>query len=953
MALPRQIVSFPFAGVQQKSSPVTLQPGEMLRIENGFFQGAGEVRKRFGYSQIWAALNSSTSYNRLVSKCDGLVSVSPGATRYNSATSTAAVVNHVGRRVTATVDEIPGSLSSGHVSDIALHTTTGIAVATWVNSSGNPDGSAIDLATGSPKVALALGAPAGTVGRVRVVATASYVAFVTSNTSGQVNVRTYDPATWSIVATTTPYSNLDATGWFDVTPSPSHTNNIYLAFRRAAGSGGGLTVARINLATGLVVVSASDASETIDRCLGWQTTVNPLGTIWLATGSSTAGVRSRAVTESTAAIAAPVTINAAATNARNATGLGGDVFYDHDDGTNGRAVYRGTNRLSWNSAIVSRYFDAGDGFGYMWLTNDGSPINGMVSLVRVFPGGSVCEPVTKVLYGQSPATTEACSLSSVISVDASRRSIVTMVRQSAPQESVAEALILKMVTADLSAASAKAPPIEFGCYLGMTGLDGWSTSFAATQSLTPPSQWGIPPEAPSLVSLGSLGLMTPSSSYQYVVVYERADSAGNVWRSAPSAPLNVALGSGDNMATVRVRNSGVSASVSGVGYAVYRTGANGTTLYKLRTGFIATSQAYVDVTDTAADTSIDGNEQLYTTIGGELPNYPGGTFDVLAQFRGRLFGVPSEDPTRVMYTKQMREGVGPEWVGVFTFRIRDDAGPITAIAEMDDKLILFKRNAAYVLTGDGPDLAGNGLYQAPERTSARVGCANPSAIAKTPLGLFFDSPQGIYLMSRGLESQYVGAPVESTWKALTITAAVVAEDQSQVRFMSSQGTTLVYDWALGAWTTFTNQPARHAIVHGGRVTWISATDGTIQQETPGAWSDNGAPITTSITTGWLSFASLQTFKRVKGVRIFGTRHSAHSLAFSIAYDQVDSDTAYPAIADVGAGAVYQPEIPLSRQKLGFLRVKAQDSLIVAGEGARWHGLAFDLALKGGFPRTDG
>jgi hypothetical protein len=76
---------------------------------------------------------------------------------------------------------------------------------------------------------------------------------------------------------------------------------------------------------------------------------------------------------------------------------------------------------------------------------------------------------------------------------------------------------------------------------------------------------------------------------------------------------------------------------------------------------------------------------------------------------------------------------------------------VTALAELDDKLIAFGDNSTYVISGDGPEPTGaNNSFSAPFKVSADVGCSRPDTITTIPQGLMFVSQKGIFLLDRGM-----------------------------------------------------------------------------------------------------------------------------------------------------------------------------------------------------------
>jgi hypothetical protein len=978
MALQKQIISFPFSGLSQKESPMLLDPGELLTLENGFFQNPNEIRKRYGYQSLYATLSgtgktakfisqqSSTSFafvtDKNIVKIDNRSSGVAGS--YTFSTSARAVLHATKVYTPPARQQNPASADSTPIgSDIVVNNN--IAYSTCDGAFNT-----YDLLTGA----------VGTVndaanwqisGYSRVVATASSIVMlnVTAGVLGGVGITTAGSAQWSNVAI---LAGFDASSYWDARASSTTADRINIIYRRTGAAGFGVT--QINATTGAITIATvTDATEDVNQCLSFLEWAEGDGFFYAVTCSTVSGVRTRAINATTLAISAAVTVNAAATNCVNVTGvrIGATNYplYDYDDGSVfGRSVWRDAfgSPVVTACALVSKAFLAASVSGgtsmFAFVTNVGSAAQGTVALIEFDVSAvAIGQMTAQFFYGSHPATTANCQISAVPLITSTRIAVSFLRKTQNAGTTIAARISTAFAIVDLSPSSI-GPPDSLGGVTFLTGSCGHVYD-GVTVGNNPNK---MAPEAPTLVSVASGGSLTTSSSYQYVAAVAKVDTNGRLWRTAPSAPLTVATGSADTKATVRAKNSAIACYVSptevSTGVAtileLYRTVANGTILYKV--GQISSNQIsgsgsnwFYSFIDTTSDAQIVGNEQLYTT-GGVLPNYPGQCWLAVKAWRGRMWGISAEDPTRAYYTKQLEDGIGPAWVGVFNVTAKDEEGDFTAIGEMDDKLVLFKRAAVYVLTGDGPDRAGNGLYQNPERVATKAGTVNPSCVVKTPVGLIYQSPKGIHILTRALETQYIGAPVETVAASLTLTGAICLDDQNQVRFMSSQGTTLVYDWISNVWSTYTNQAAYHCCMWQNKATWIGTTTGTIYQETVGAWLDPGSVnITTKLITGWISFAQMQSYKRVVGLRLFGFRQASHAVTIGVAYDENDASlNTYPTITDVGAGVPYQLDLWVSRQKAGSVKVTIQDgSHSGTGEGARWHGLAFTVGIKQGVART--
>lgn len=301
-----------------------------------------------------------------------------------------------------------------------------------------------------------------------------------------------------------------------------------------------------------------------------------------------------------------------------------------------------------------------------------------------------------------------------------------------------------------------------------------------------------------------------------------------------------------------------------------------------------TSVDYVVITDTNSDAAILGQTLLYTT-GGVVENIAAPASLDSALFKNRLFLIDAEDPNLLWYSKQVIEGVPVEMSDLFTLFIaptsgaQGSTGAMTAITAMDDKLIIFKKDAIYYLTGIGPDNTGaNNDFTDPIFITSSVGCANPNSIVLMPNGVMFQSDKGIWLLGRDLSTTYIGAPVEA-FNSQTVLAAASIPATNQVRFVLGNSITLVYDYYYQQWGTFTNIRAVTSTLYQSQQTYLNEF-GQVFQETPGTYTDGSVPVLMGFTTSWINLAGLQGYERFYFGYLLGTWYSAFKLNVQFAFD---------------------------------------------------------------------
>ena len=389
---------------------------------------------------------------------------------------------------------------------------------------------------------------------------------------------------------------------------------------------------------------------------------------------------------------------------------------------------------------------------------------------------------------------------------------------------------------------------------------------------------------------------TNTDAYFYTALYEWSDNAGNIYRSAPAIPVPVtttgALSTGSiavDVPTLRLTYK----TANPVKIVIYRWSVANPTYYQV-TSVTAptlndTTVDSIEFVDTQADASIVGNSILYTT-GGVLENVNPPATSIVTLFDTRLWLVDSEDLNLLWFSKQVIENTPVEMSDLLTFYIaptvgsQGSTGPITALAPMDDKLIIFKENAIYYINGAGPDNTGaNNEYSQPIFITSTVGCMNPRSIVFMPDGLMFQSDKGIWLLNRGMSTQYIGAPVEDFTLAALVESSLNIPETNQVRFTLDNGVTLMYDYYFSQWGTFVGIPGLSSCLFQSLHTFVNAA-GLVYQELPGSYVDGAEPVLISFTTAWASLTGLQGYQRAYFFYLLAQYLSPHKLQIGVAYD---------------------------------------------------------------------
>jgi hypothetical protein len=425
----------------------------------------------------------------------------------------------------------------------------------------------------------------------------------------------------------------------------------------------------------------------------------------------------------------------------------------------------------------------------------------------------------------------------------------------------------------------------------------------------------------------TVGGAMATGTYSYIAIYQWTDANGNLHQSAPSLPVEITLAGAGNSVEIAV-NTAFLSQKRGVSVAIYRSkeassGAGGNYYLVTKPTFLtyasAQSDAYVTYTDLLSDAQINGNPLAYTYPGSSvLENTAPPPCMVMLAHNNRLWMVDAEEPSSVWYTKSFQQFVGISPSAFLVDQIDPKFGPITALGEMDEKIVLFKEHGIFYRSGDGANDNGqNSTLSFPQLVPSDVGCLSNKSVVLIPNGIMFKSANGIYMLSRGLTVNYLGLEVEQ-YNSQRITNARLIEGKSQVRFLCETGLTLVYDYIFNQWSTFTNHTGLSAANWRGAYSYVT-TGGAVYVENVG-FLDDTTPFVMLLQTSWLALASVQGFQRVKWVVVLGDyvngATATHGLRVRAAYDfssSLSNPVAYT-FGSAGTSGVFQYRERLQRQK---------------------------------------
>ena len=458
-----------------------------------------------------------------------------------------------------------------------------------------------------------------------------------------------------------------------------------------------------------------------------------------------------------------------------------------------------------------------------------------------------------------------------------------------------------------------------------------------------------------------------AGTYFYKAIYTWVDARGMRQRSVATPEVEF-VADGAHNAKINVACLSVSAKRAKerpILVAIYRRDPSGVVYHNVGATRAAMRNVFgsasVTWTDKKAADFYNANETLYSET--ELIEIAPAASDAIATHRGRVWAARGNV---VWYTKSFVPG----WLPAFNdsdlqLTIATEE-TITALASMDDKLVVFTKNTVWVIYGEGPSDAGTQNDYAVQRVASDVGCVDQRSVVLVLEGLMFQSVQGVSLLTRGLQVQYVGPDIEGELAARGhIIAANFIADRGEVHLLAvddaaTESRVLLLDQLSGQWSTLS--PTADAWIaqglHAGTVARASLA-GAIGEASESSRLDLGEYQATKVETGWLRLAGLQGYARMRKVMLLLEKKSRHKLTVDLLYDYDDATVVQTATWDgdaVGAlGQREQLEIRVARHKAEAIKVRIYDEAdgaLGTGEGFVVHGLLLEVGVKRGVFRQE-
>lgn len=471
----------------------------------------------------------------------------------------------------------------------------------------------------------------------------------------------------------------------------------------------------------------------------------------------------------------------------------------------------------------------------------------------------------------------------------------------------------------------------------------------------------------SLAESNSTGTIA-NGTYRYRLVVAWTDGDGRVHRSPVSDVEEITTtGSNDTVtATCSVgrtlrRDSGVDLAPTA---ELYRTEAGpGELFYRVAVEPVTNTSDTVTIVDTSPDADIIDNPRLYTE--GEFGEVSG-ALDVAmpspsafaAAVRDRIV-LASIEPeyqfSQIVIPGEPVSFAQPGLSGPTALAYQDAVeGSITALAALDQAVILGTERAVFVASADGgPNLAGVGEFQSPARLPSDVGMPLPNSLVEDANGLWFlgdAAGERLYLLARGQSSPVALLSARDRLAGGTVAgAAVDSRDDSTCWALADGSDSLLltrHAQPPNPWAAHELPFTPHALVaHGGGLYAID-TDGGVWTNDAEVYGDGASGATAVVLQ--LATPDVQVFGqaghgRLAVIEVLGEFQTAATVLLEISYDMGltwDAIGTAHTVTGLTAGQAFQRQWRPSRQRAGKFRLRVtMTPSSTTAEGCRLTGLS--------------
>ncbi len=396
---------------------------------------------------------------------------------------------------------------------------------------------------------------------------------------------------------------------------------------------------------------------------------------------------------------------------------------------------------------------------------------------------------------------------------------------------------------------------------------------------------------------GTVGMAEAAEVFSYRVYYCKRMRTGEVFRSA-AITVNHTTIDADTKLQLSIPTLAFTACDE-VWVEVYRTKADSPDVFFLVSGqdpSVTTGDNcwlnndkttdYLTFVDALEDTAIESRPIDYLTAG-EAPNFPPPGPGFLRAIGHHVYAVGGAiEFNQIWFSKPYVDGLPVEFsTALVTQDTSDAGGTLVGIGQMGDIPVFFKEQSCFTLRGPGLDnfAQGEGFEASPIPGDA--GVSNPGTIVSMPMGVAFFTNKGFYLLGLDGSLSYLGADVES-YNGQDFLTGHLIPDTTQVVWVASDGNAVMFDYQYGQWGSWTDFSGLSSVVWGTNRYAMLRTDGVTYIRDTSLYTDGGATYSLTLRTAPLRpFETAVAFWKMNRFQLLGEYASLHVLRVKLYYNR--------------------------------------------------------------------
>ena len=341
----------------------------------------------------------------------------------------------------------------------------------------------------------------------------------------------------------------------------------------------------------------------------------------------------------------------------------------------------------------------------------------------------------------------------------------------------------------------------------------------------------------AISAAGTAGTGIADGSYGVKNTQRWDNAQGERDRSTTATTLTIALTGGPQSLSIGYLNLFITRKTSpATALEIWRTMDNGSNY------FLSSSLDPTKTTPNNYITNVPGNtgfsffidslpdaslavREAYPETGGVLENLPPPAANIIVASDTRIFLADcAGQPDTVWYSKQRLDGQVASFNDALTFSVPIDGGKITAIAQLEAGIVVWRENATYLFSGSGFDNNGGGAnYSLSRIISTTNGAESIEAVAYGDLGWFVRTSTGWCMLNKAFTYAYVG---QATYRydSEPVLQSTMLTDRQQFRVVTPNRV-LVLDTNVDKWGEWTIADGLDMIVDSAGACWYLTATG--------------------------------------------------------------------------------------------------------------------------------